>query len=179
MKQKMVKSTDYKVVNAFKGEPGGAQVLVAILEMGSNVKIIINETNGQLQVMAITLEKEDGQEVFKELRIVNQRLEAEKIVPCAEKNIVVAQKIKEQELSILTDNTKDIQTAAVKAPCLYGRWCGPGCSGPGDPIDKLLIHAVCIMINVMKKMATSIVIVIKHSLDVWSHMFIGVIIGQM
>lgn len=22
-------------------------------------------------------------------------------------------------------------------PCLYGRWCGPGCSGPGAPIDEL------------------------------------------
>ena len=22
-------------------------------------------------------------------------------------------------------------------PCLYGRWCGPGCSGPGAPIDAL------------------------------------------
>lgn len=20
-------------------------------------------------------------------------------------------------------------------PCLYGRWCGPGCSGPGEPRD--------------------------------------------
>jgi len=22
-------------------------------------------------------------------------------------------------------------------PCLYGRWCGPGCSGPGAPVDDL------------------------------------------
>lgn len=22
-------------------------------------------------------------------------------------------------------------------PCLYGRWCGPGCKGPGRPFDDL------------------------------------------
>jgi len=22
-------------------------------------------------------------------------------------------------------------------PCIYGRWCGPGCSGPGAPIDSV------------------------------------------
>jgi hypothetical protein len=26
-------------------------------------------------------------------------------------------------------------------PCIYGRWCGPGCSGPGDPIDA--VDACC------------------------------------
>lgn len=22
-------------------------------------------------------------------------------------------------------------------PCVYGRWCGPGCSGPGAPVDDV------------------------------------------
>jgi hypothetical protein len=35
----------------------------------------------------------------------------------------------------------------VPAFCLYGNWCGPGCSGPGPPIDDLdrccQIHDTC------------------------------------
>ncbi|MED4784631.1 phospholipase [Brevibacillus choshinensis] len=26
---------------------------------------------------------------------------------------------------------------ARQFPCLYGNWCGPGCSGPGAPIDDI------------------------------------------
>lgn len=26
-------------------------------------------------------------------------------------------------------------------PCVYGKWCGPGCSGPGAPIDD--VDACC------------------------------------
>ncbi|WP_213025824.1 phospholipase A2 family protein [Brevibacillus reuszeri] len=26
---------------------------------------------------------------------------------------------------------------ARRLPCLYGNWCGPGCSGPGAPIDDI------------------------------------------
>lgn len=27
-------------------------------------------------------------------------------------------------------------------PCIYGRWCGPGCSGPGAPVDD--VDACCL-----------------------------------
>lgn len=30
---------------------------------------------------------------------------------------------------------------SVRLPCIHGRWCGPGCSGPGPPIDE--IDACC------------------------------------
>ena len=30
---------------------------------------------------------------------------------------------------------------ALALPCIYGRWCGPGCSGPGPPIDD--VDACC------------------------------------
>jgi hypothetical protein len=26
---------------------------------------------------------------------------------------------------------------ALVLPCIYGRWCGPGCGGPGPPVDDL------------------------------------------
>jgi hypothetical protein len=29
----------------------------------------------------------------------------------------------------------------LDVPCLYGNWCGPGCSGPGAPIDA--VDACC------------------------------------
>jgi hypothetical protein len=37
------------------------------------------------------------------------------------------------------ENKTDIHPAQL--PCLYGRWCGPGCSGPGNPIDD--VDACC------------------------------------
>lgn len=33
------------------------------------------------------------------------------------------------------------QETVAGIPCIYGRWCGPGCSGPGPPIDD--VDACC------------------------------------
>ena len=27
--------------------------------------------------------------------------------------------------------------SGLGVPCVYGNWCGPGCSGPGAPIDDV------------------------------------------
>jgi hypothetical protein len=32
-------------------------------------------------------------------------------------------------------------TVKPALPCIYGRWCGPGCSGPGSPIND--VDACC------------------------------------
>ncbi len=37
--------------------------------------------------------------------------------------------------------TEKINDVYPALPCIYGRWCGPGCSGPGDPIDN--VDACC------------------------------------
>lgn len=33
----------------------------------------------------------------------------------------------------LIQSTGQIQ----EVPCVYGKWCGPGCSGPGAPVDDV------------------------------------------
>jgi Phospholipase A2. len=33
--------------------------------------------------------------------------------------------------------TEIIKDVGVDLPCYYGNWCGPLCSGPGDPIDNV------------------------------------------
>jgi hypothetical protein len=34
-----------------------------------------------------------------------------------------------------------VATIQPALPCIYGRWCGPGCSGPGSPIND--VDACC------------------------------------
>lgn len=31
---------------------------------------------------------------------------------------------------------KEEEKVVPALPCIYGRWCGPGCSGPGAPVDS-------------------------------------------
>jgi hypothetical protein len=41
----------------------------------------------------------------------------------------------------LTEPTRVEGVGVDGIPCIYGRWCGPGCSGPGAPIDD--VDACC------------------------------------
>lgn len=38
-------------------------------------------------------------------------------------------------------NNKEVpetrEDVTIQAPCIYGNWCGPGCSGPEDPISPV------------------------------------------
>lgn len=50
-----------------------------------------------------------------------------------------------REINRLVDSSldalEDSDTDYLDVPCLYGNWCGPGCSGPGAPIDS--VDACC------------------------------------
>lgn len=105
------------------------------------IKIVSTKTNNVIESTASIISYQGEKEIVTGFRYANNKIEKS-----YEKNYDEAfkQKLKELDLleqKALTDGIK------IDVPCLYGNWCGPGCSGPGAPIDGIdsccQLHDTC------------------------------------
>lgn len=131
VKQKAASSTDYKLVDALKGEHEGIKTTSAFLELGVNARIAVGEIDGQLEVTGSFVKEENGREVLKLFRVVNRRVEPLKTIPFTEELKAKVEKLSEQGI-----DPEGCRTEAAD-DCWYGNWCGPFCSGPSKWIDEV------------------------------------------
>lgn len=106
----------------------------ASLRLGlNNGKIIIVSTKTRTGVVstATIIEFDGEKEIISGFRVVGNQLHKSF---SQEYNEAFKEKYQKEDIE-----TTDMFEADL--PCYYGNWCGPGCSGPGYPIDN--VDACC------------------------------------
>ncbi len=124
------KTKDFKVIKAEKCDIGEKTVTFAVLEISSNIKVIVADVDGIFEVNASIITNKNGQEVQNGYVVKNHRIEKTDSVPYDEEFKFIMQKLDEKEISL-----PSCGELKGNLPCIYGNWCGPGCSGPAAPID--------------------------------------------
>lgn len=138
VKFEKVHSTEYRILKAKKSQLDG--INAAFMVMGLNedrTKIIVIEKDHRYDVLSSIIEEENGLPTIKGYALENNQI----------KNIFTLNyddKLKEaikkmDEFEVKEPLNKDQVLGDL--PCIYGNWCGPGCSGPGDPISP--VDACC------------------------------------
>ncbi|MFZ5967056.1 MAG: hypothetical protein ACOYVK_07760 [Bacillota bacterium] len=136
-KNKRIQSQEYTVLKAERCNIEDLKLSFFVLGLQDDkVKIVYVETEGEYSIYASCIEEENGKEIMKGYQLYNHGI----------KHIITRdydaqfkkdlQTLKEQETQ-----TKKRSASKEGIPCIYGNWCGPGCSGPGDPISP--VDACC------------------------------------
>jgi hypothetical protein len=133
-----IKDDQSSVIEAGKSQPGDTNI--AFMVMGFNedkVKVVTIKTDNGIQVFASSIENEGGEEVLKGFKVVNNKIED---IFSRKHDEKFKQALKELDTREFKEPAKT-DKVRVDIPCIYGNWCGPGCSGPADPIND--VDACC------------------------------------
>lgn len=138
MSQNKIKSKEYTVIKAEKIKIKDSDMSFIVIGLNDDkVKIVFVKNKHDSHAFGSIIEEENGKEKMKGYKIYNNHI----------KQIVSKDYDDDfkQELKKLEDEEKynhekeEINEEGI--PCIYGNWCGPGCSGPGDPISP--VDACC------------------------------------
>lgn len=131
LKQRIIESNEYTITKAEKYIKDDNNVSLLVMELkDSNAKIILTKTNNKYNIYASTIEDQDGNEVMNGYAISNNYIRP---IVIRDYNEEFKKEIKKLE-EIEDVYEKDIQKEGL---CIYGNWCGPGCSGPEPPISPV------------------------------------------
>ncbi|MGE5627797.1 MAG: hypothetical protein ACM3X7_06735 [Solirubrobacterales bacterium] len=133
VRNKKTNTEGFTVLDAKKlqSTDGDVNYLTASLE-NDKARITFIKTARQTIVGLRVLQEENGVTVAKMYHLMDGRLQHKGDVDYDK----LLEGIKQLEQSELPDNL-DRSEVAANIPCIYGNWCGPGCSGPGAPISPV------------------------------------------
>lgn len=122
------------VLDSIAYQPESAKFVLLILGFRHDrVKIIYTKADANVEVKASVLSMNGDKEILTGYRIVNGRIEVTSTTEYTQQFQERVREISEKN-SLPTGSRADV---SIQAPCLYGNWCGPGCSGPGAPISAV------------------------------------------
>jgi hypothetical protein len=129
-----IRSRYYLIITAEKIKVNNVDILVVILKLdGSNGKIIYTTRGKNTWVLSSIVEKICNKNILYCYEVIDGSIQRMALREYDETF--------QRELAKL-NNTNLKQTSEDKSknfslPCIYGNWCGPFCSGPGEPIDEI------------------------------------------
>lgn len=128
-----IDSQEFKIVQAKKLESSDINTLFLDLSlMDDAVKIVATEINKKIKVSLRLLEEDKGTQLAVYYDIIDGRF-------------VLTHKLNYEVILNGMDKLKDYtlpesldrKEVSANLPCIYGNWCGPGCSGPSAPISPV------------------------------------------
>lgn len=142
MVQKMtqfVGAYDLNNRKGFKFEQGDVSIQVVILgNMEDTIKVIYTKLDNEELVSGSVIVEKEGKKVLKGYDIIE-----EEVIQTLETEIddEFLEELKGLENRELPEMDNEREEVVSQLPCIYGNWCGPGCSGPKAPISK--VDACC------------------------------------
>ena len=135
LKFNKITSKDYTVIKAGKSTAGDINVTYLVVGLNKDtIKVVYVKSGIKSEVFLSTTETENGKDVLKGYRVVNgTNLENVANVDFTETFKNTVKELDEKNFEMPDDN----DTFRENLPCLYGNWCGPGCSGPSAPISPV------------------------------------------
>lgn len=138
MKENKIKSKEYTVIKAEKTKIQDFDISFLVIGLNDNkVKIVLVRTDRDWDAFGSVIGEENGKELMKGYRISNNRIYQ---IVLKDYDEQFKRELKELDESEKNDSVKE-ELCKEGIPCIYGNWCGPGCSGPGDPISP--VDACC------------------------------------
>lgn len=111
-----------------------SRFMIVKLEAGK-VTIVANDTLESLVIdFSIIEDKEDGK-YLDQYSVVNSKIQFVGTTLYDQKFKDLIEEINKNKIPEELNRKNIVSTMGV--PCLHGNWCGPGCSGPGSPIDAV------------------------------------------
>lgn len=141
IKSKRIQSPEYTVLKAEKCNIENLKLSFFVLGLqGDKVKIVCVETEGEYSIYGSYIEEKDGKEIMRGYHLNNHGI----------RHIITRDydvQFKEELQTLKKQENKKRSLSKKGIPCIYGNWCGPGCSGPGDPISAVDVcckeHDLC------------------------------------
>ncbi|WP_230932281.1 hypothetical protein [Priestia sp. TSO9] len=123
----------------FKFEQDDVSIQTVILANAEDtIKVIYTNLNNEEAVSGSVIVEKDDKKILKGYDIIED--EVTKTLETEIDDEFLAE-LKELENRELPEADADHEEVVAQLPCIYGKWCGPGCSGPGTPISK--VDACC------------------------------------
>ncbi|MGW6151311.1 hypothetical protein ACWFN4_28680 [Bacillus mycoides] len=142
MVQKMaqfVGTYDLNTRKGFKFEQGDFSVQTVILANNEDtIKVIYTKLDNEEKVSGSVIVEKEGKKVLKGYDIIE-----DEVIKTLETEIdeEFLAELKDLENRELPEADTEHEEVVSQLPCIYGNWCGPGCSGPSAPISK--VDACC------------------------------------
>ncbi len=138
MRRKKIKSKEYTVIKAEKIKIKDVELLFIVVGLNYNkAKVVFIKGKQYCNIFGSIIEDKHGKEIMKGYKISNNHI---KQIVSKDYDDDFKQDLKKLEDSEKYNCGKEkIRKEGI--PCLYGNWCGPGCSGPGAPISP--VDACC------------------------------------
>ncbi|MCT4619704.1 MAG: hypothetical protein N4A62_09995 [Marinisporobacter sp.] len=138
MKQNKIKSKEYTVIKAEKFKIKDLNISFMVVGLKENqVKLVLVKNKQDYHVFGSIIEEENGKEIMKGYNLSNNHIQQIVLKEYDEKFKQELKKLEESEKNY--SEKEKINKEGI--PCIYGNWCGPGCSGPGAPISP--VDACC------------------------------------
>lgn len=133
IQHKKIDSENFEVVEASRLENSEFKISMLTLVQGET-KVVFVDNGTKYKFTLRIIEKRDGIEMAYLYEILDKDL----ILTNKAKYENILDAMKELDENAIPQ-TQNINKEEVKAnlPCFHGKWCGPKCSGPGDPIDAV------------------------------------------
>jgi hypothetical protein len=137
-KQNKIKSKKYTVIKAEKIKIKDLDISFMVVGVKEEqVKIVLVKNKQDYYVFGSLIEEENGKKIMKGYNLSNNHIQE---IVSKEYDEKFKQELKKlEEAEKIYRKKEGVNKEGI--PCIYGNWCGPGCSGPGAPISP--VDACC------------------------------------